>query len=102
MEVPKNIFRNYDIRGIYPPDLNENLAYNLGRAIGTLNIRKNLRKIVVGRDDRESSPSLSKSLIDGLIYSGCYVTDVGITLTPIIHFLTRTEDFDMGVVVTAS
>lgn len=102
MEIPKNIFRNYDIRGTYPNELNEELANHLGKAFGTRQVRKGQNRVVVGRDDRESSPSLSKSLIEGLVATGCEVVDIGITLTPVIHFLSCTENFDLGINVTAS
>lgn len=102
MQVPKNIFRNYDIRGIYPDEFNEEIAFHLGRALGTRLYRKDKNKVVVGRDNRESSPALSSALVDGLVKTGCAVTDVGITMTPVIHFLSCTEDFDLGINVTAS
>jgi phosphomannomutase/phosphoglucomutase len=102
MDVPKNIFRNYDVRGIYPDEFNEEIANHLGKAFGTRQVRKGQSRVVVGRDDRESSPSLEKALIEGLVATGCEVVDVGITLTPVIHFLTCTENFDLGLNVTAS
>ena len=103
MEISNNIFRNYDIRGIYPSEINENIAVLIGRAFGTV-LRKTIDspKVVVGRDDRASSPSILENLIIGLVSTGCQVTDVGITITPAIHFFTVTEEFDMGINVTAS
>ena len=102
MQVSKNIFRNYDIRGIYPTEINEELSYHVGKALGSLLVKKNKTKVVVGRDDRESSYPLARSMIKGFVETGCDVVDVGVTITPVIHFLTRTEDFDLGVEVTAS
>lgn len=102
MKVSNAIFRNYDIRGVYPSEINEDLSENIGKALGTIVRRKKGRKVVVGRDNRESSPSLTKSLIKGLVSTGCNVVDVGISLTPVIHFLTCEEDFDLGIEVTAS
>ncbi len=103
MQVSKNIFRNYDIRGVYPTEINEDVALHLGRAFGTL-LRKKFEfpRVVVCRDDRESSPSLSEHLIKGLLSAGCHVTDTGISVTPAMHFFTIKEDFDMGINVTAS
>ncbi|HLB51768.1 hypothetical protein A3F07_01065 [candidate division WWE3 bacterium RIFCSPHIGHO2_12_FULL_38_15] len=100
--IKESIFRTYDIRGIYPTELNEEAAYSIGLALGTLLSCKNIKNIVVGRDNRESSPSLCKSLIKGLLETGRNITDVGITLTPVIHFYTCTQDFDAGINVTAS
>ena len=102
MEVPKNIFRDYDIRGIYPQEINAGVALHVGKALGTLIVKKGKNKVVVGRDTRESSPELSAELIKGLVSTGCHVTDIGISMTPIIHFLTSTMDFDLGINVTAS
>lgn len=102
MEVKKTIFRNYDIRGLVPDEINDSTAYHIGRAVGTQLRKKNLSKVVIGRDDRSSSPELSGSISKGLVESGCNLIDVGITATPVIHFLTCVEDFDLGVIVTAS
>ena len=100
--IKESIFRTYDIRGVYPSELNEDAAYNIGLGLGTLFSTKNIKNIVVGRDNRQSSPALCKNLIKGLLETGRNVSDVGITLTPIIHFYTCTQDFDAGVNVTAS
>ncbi len=102
MEIPKNIFRNYDIRGTYPEEINYQNSKLIGRVLGTHIWKKGFNNVVVARDDRESSPEISKALIEGLISTGCNVTDIGISLTPVIHFLTCTQNFDLGVVVTAS
>lgn len=104
--LPKSIFRAYDIRGIYEKDLNEDVAKNIGKAYGTHLIRK-LKKaskvsVVIGCDSRKSSPILKKAFIEGLVSTGCDVTDVGISLTPVIHFLTCVFEFDGGIEVTAS
>lgn len=102
MEISPNIFRNYDIRGIVPQELNAEVALHIGKALGTILIRNGGRKVVVGRDNRKSSEELKNNLISGLISTGCSITDIGISLTPIIHFLTATADFDLGIEVTAS
>lgn len=98
----KSIFRAYDIRGVYPVELNEAYALLVGKALGSFFIRKGFEKCVVGRDDRSSSPSLLNNLIQGLLSTGVNVTDTGLTLTPAIHFLTCHSNFDFGVNVTAS
>ena len=103
MKIKEEIFREYDIRGIFPDDLGEKEAMYIGKALGTFLVEeKQFRNLVVGRDNRHSSPLLSRSFIDGLLSTGCNVTDVGITLTPLIHFYTCTQGFDAGVNVTAS
>ena len=102
MELNENIFKTYDIRGVVGKELDPNISELIGKALGTLLIRQNLKKCVVGCDNRLSSPELSKALIDGLLSTGCDVVDVGLSITPIIHFLTCISKFDAGVVVTAS
>ena len=98
----KSIFRAYDIRGIYPLEINENYALLIGKALGTFFVRKGFGKCVVGCDDRSSSPSILENLINGLLNTGVDVTDTGLTLTPAIHYLTFHNDFDFGINVTAS
>ncbi len=105
MNLAKNIFRAYDIRGVYPSELHEETAEHIGKAIGTLvkrKVAKNDVNIVVGHDSRPSSPSLNESFIKGILSTGCNVTDTGLSLTPIIHFLVCIKDFDAGIEVTAS
>ncbi len=102
MEIPRNIFRNYDIRGTYPDELNAYNAELIGQVLGTHIWKKGFNRVVVGRDDRASSPELSDALIKGLMGAGCQVTDTGISITPAIHFFTSTQNYDLGVMVTAS
>jgi len=102
MEIPKDIFRNYDIRGTYPDELNYENSKLIGKVLGTHTWQRGFNKVVVARDNRESSPELTKALIEGITSTGCNVTDIGISITPVIHFLTCTQNFDLGVVVTAS
>ncbi|EKD99533.1 MAG: hypothetical protein ACD_22C00237G0013 [uncultured bacterium] len=96
------IFRTYDIRGVFPTDINEDFALHVGKAFGTYLQKRGLSKCVLGRDDRQSSPTISKKVSEGLLSTGCDVVDVGITLTPLIHFFTSVEDFDAGINVTGS
>ena len=98
----ENIFKTYDIRGVVGKELDSQTAELIGRSLGTLLLQQNLKKCVVGRDNRLSSPDLSKNFINGLLSTGCDVVDIGLSITPIIHFLTCTSDFDAGVIVTAS
>jgi len=102
MDVKRHIFRNYDIRGVYPDDLNGEVAYHIGRGLGAYYSKKDLKSVVMGRDNRHTSPELVERLSKGLVESGCDVTFIGISLTPTIHFLTCTHDFDVGINVTAS
>nr|MCR5446207.1 phosphomannomutase [Schwartzia sp. (in: firmicutes)] len=67
-------FGAYDIRGVYPEEVNEELAYRVGRSFVKL---FDAEKVAVGHDIRLSGPSISKALIDGLTDAGCDVVDIG-------------------------
>lgn len=92
-------FKAYDIRGKVPSELNEDLAYKVGRAFA---IQQNAKKVLIGRDVRESSPVISKALASGLIDAGCNVIDLGLCGTEMIYFGTPFLDADGGVMITAS
>ncbi len=81
----KKIFKSYDVRGIYPDDLNENIAYLVGQAFSHLTKSK---KVVVGRDMRIGSPELSKKLIEGLVSQGVDVDDIGLVPVDAVYFAT--------------
>ncbi len=94
----KNVFKANDIRGIYRQILDDNLAYEIGRAVAGL---LKCKKIVVGRDMRISSPALFKALSNGLVESGVDVVDLGLTDTPQIYYATCYYNLP-GVMITAS
>ncbi|MDI3481966.1 MAG: phosphomannomutase / phosphoglucomutase [Tepidanaerobacteraceae bacterium] len=102
MNVNPNIFRQYDIRGIVERDLDEEVSNTLGRAFGSFVIRNGDKKVVVGSDNRSSSPSLKKSLIDGLLSTGCDVIDIGTVVTPIFYYSRIRYNINPGIMVTAS
>ncbi|TVR70637.1 MAG: phosphomannomutase/phosphoglucomutase [Sphaerobacteraceae bacterium] len=94
-----DIFKAYDIRGVYPNELDPEIAYKIGRA---LVVYLDAQEIVVGRDMRVSSPSLSSALIDGIMDQGADVCDVGLISTDGLYFAVGKYGFDGGVMVTAS
>lgn len=99
------IFKAYDIRGVYPEEVNEDVAYRLGRAFAQMifdELKKNAIKIVVGRDMRLSSPQLSESLIKGLTDQGADVVDIGMVSTPTFYFGVAKFGYDAGIQVSAS
>ena len=101
--MEKNIFREYDIRGVYPTDINEEAAYTIGRSYGSYIQEKLNRNICgVGRDNRLSSPSLAKELIRGITDSGCNVIDFGLVTTPMYYYACKKTNVIIGVMVTAS
>lgn len=93
------IFKACDVRGVYGKDLNEKEAYNIGRAVGSLNVG---RTVVVAGDVRVSTPVLKSSLADGLMKSGASVVDLGIVPTPVFYHARHRFDEPAGVIVTAS
>ena len=93
-----SVFRAYDIRGIYPKEINEEFAFNIGKAFGTFNPGK----IIVGSELRLSGPSLKEELIKGLISTGATVIDIGMVTSPIVMFATKHLDCDGGINVSAS
>jgi phosphomannomutase / phosphoglucomutase len=84
--VDRSIFRAYDIRGVVGKTIDEKIAKLIGQAVGSLMSDKGCRSIVIGRDGRISSPSLSNALIDGLISTGRDVIDIGQVPTPLAYF----------------
>lgn len=99
----KNIFREYDIRGVYPESINEEVAYTIGRSYGSYIQEKLKRNICgVGRDNRLSSPALQKELIRGITDSGCNVVNFGLVTTPMYYYACMKANVIIGVMVTAS
>lgn len=92
-------FKAYDIRGKLGEQLNEDIAYRIGRAYAQ---HLNARNVVVGGDARETSEPLKLALAKGLQDSGCNVTDIGMVGTEEIYFATSDLNMDGGIVVTAS
>lgn len=102
MKLLKNIFREYDIRGIYGSELDDELAYNIGRAFGTNLVRKNIPSTVVAYDNRLSSENLEKELVKGLIDSGVHVIRLGLATTPMCYFGANYLNTNSSMMITAS
>ena len=94
-----NIFKAYDVRGIYPTELDEQIFHQIGRAFV---VYLKARRIGVGRDMRVSSPSLAAAFIAGAREQGADVVDYGMISTDMIYFAVGTEDLDGGAQITAS
>jgi phosphomannomutase / phosphoglucomutase len=97
-----HIFREYDIRGIFPDELNEEAVYRLGRAFGTYFHDKGAHRISLGRDCRLSSPDLAAWLSRGLMASGMTIVDVGMVPTPILYYTLHHLHVDGGIQITGS
>jgi len=103
-KIDESIFKAYDIRGIYPSQIDEDLACKIGRGYATFILKQNpeAQSIAVGEDMRLSSPALKKQLIKGIIDSGLNAIDVGLASTPTFYFAVGYYDYDGGVQVSAS
>ncbi|GBC71130.1 Phosphomannomutase/phosphoglucomutase [Candidatus Calditenuaceae archaeon HR02] len=99
-EVSQAIFRAYDIRGRYPAELDEAIAYRVGLSFAKMLGGEG--RVLVGRDVRLSGPSLSQALIAGLLDGGVEVEDAGIVPTPVLYFGVVELGYSGGVQVTAS
>lgn len=93
------IFKAYDVRGIYPTELNEDDAYHIGRAVVA---HLEPKVLGIGRDIRESSPSLFESFAKGVMDGGADVIDLGIITTPMVYFAAGRLDIDAAISLTAS
>ena len=94
-----SIFKAYDIRGVYPDDLNEEAYYRIAKAYVLLFKPKT---VVVGMDARVSSPPLKASLISGFLDSGVDVVDIGEITTDMLYFAVGAFNYSGGIVVSAS
>lgn len=96
------IFRGYDIRGVYPTDINEEVASLIGKSYGSYIQDLNKKVCVVGHDNRLSSPALRKALIDGILTTGVDVVDLGLVTTPMYYYSWLKLGIPSGVMITAS
>jgi phosphomannomutase len=99
MKLHADIFKAYDVRGVYPAEVNEDAA----RAIGAAFIAYlKARRVAVGRDMRLSSPALAAAFIDGVTSQGADVVDYGMIPTDMLYFAVAADRLDGGVQITAS
>ena len=99
MAINTSGFGAYDIRGVYPESINQELAYRVGRVFPEI---FNAKKVVVGHDIRLSGPTIFDALSRGLTEAGCDVYDIGQCGTEMIYFACGFHDFDGGIMITAS
>jgi len=97
--INTSIFKSYDIRGIYPNELNLNTAYSIGRAL----IKKTkVSEVVIGMDMRLGGPELKKELIRGITDEGANVLDIGLVPIDAVYFAVRIQNRQAGIMITAS
>ncbi len=98
MEINKEIFRSYDIRGIYEKELTNELAFQVGMAFGSISDKT----VIVGHDARTSSNALNTNLIKGLIETGVNVIDIGLVTTPMLYYARELYNKPYAIMITAS
>ena len=101
MQLNASIFKAYDIRGVVPSTINEDVAEALGHAFGARALAQGEQSVAVGRDGRLSGPTLAAALMRGLAASGVDVIDVGMVTTPMLYFAASTLA-KSGIQVTGS
>ncbi len=107
MELQKQIFKSYDIRGVYPDELDESSAREIGLIFLSILSKRTRKKpenmkIFVARDIRNSSNSLSRAICEAMISKGVHVYDAGLVSVDVIYFAVGKFDYDGGIMVTAS
>lgn len=105
MSIDTSIFKAYDIRGIYPSSLDEDLAYKVGFSFAKLLVDENQGKelhVVVARDMRLSSPSLREKVVEGITDCGVNVVDIGLATTPTFYFGVSYYGYEGGIQISAS
>ncbi len=99
MIINSHIFKAYDVRGLYPSEINEDAARMIGRGFVTY---LNAKRIAVGRDMRLSSPAVAEAFIEGARTQGADVVDCGMIATDMLYFAVAREGHDGGAMITAS
>jgi phosphomannomutase/phosphoglucomutase len=102
MNLPAEIFKAYDIRGIVGKSLTADVVRRIGHALGSLALEQGQTAIAVGRDGRLSGPELAGALIDGICAAGCDAIDVGCVPTPVTYFAAYELGCNSCVSVTGS
>lgn len=100
--LKQTIFREYDIRGIADVELLSPGITGLGRALGTFLLRNGATRVNVGRDVRLSGGRLRDALVEGLLSTGCQVTDLGQVPTPVLYYSVNHLGSQAGVMITGS
>ncbi len=98
-QIDPGLFKSYDVRGIYPSELNDDIAYGIGRCFVPL---LGAKRVVVGRDMRPSGEKLYEAFARGVTDAGADVTYIGMVSTDALYFAVGKYGFDGGVMITAS
>lgn len=98
-EINEKIFKAYDVRGLFPSELNETNAFRIGQAIADYFFPTQL---LIGRDARESSFPLFQAISEGVMKQGADVIDIGICTSPMFYWAVASGGYDVGIMITAS
>ena len=98
--INENIFRGYDIRGIYPTELDDETAYTVGLGFGSYIKSIGKTTCVIGHDNRLSSPSLYEALKTGILETGINIISLGLCTTPMYYYACIKLQVYSGVMVT--
>lgn len=102
-DIPEDIFRAYDIRGVVDTQITESVVLRIGQALGSEALDHDEDTLIVARDARIHSPKLTEALIEGILSTGCNVLDIGVVPTPLMYFACEVlAETQSGVMVTAS
>ena len=106
MEINRNInrkiFREYDVRGVYPTDIDESVSYTIGLAFGSKIQDLGQKTCLIGHDNRLSSPSLYETLTKGLKETGVEIVSLGLCTTPMYYYASIKLGIKSGIMITAS
>lgn len=102
MRIARNVFRGYDIRGIYPTEINSEVAEKIGKGFATLMKRAGQTKIIVGHDIRLSGEDLFQALAEGITSIGVDVINIGLCATPTSYFAREYLGIKPSIMITAS
>lgn len=100
MAINSEIFKGYDVRGIYPKEIDENIVYKIAQAY--VKVFNPARAIVLGKDVRISSPSLWQAAAKGITDAGCDVIDIDTISTDMLYFAVAYYDYGGGITISAS
>jgi phosphomannomutase/phosphoglucomutase len=102
MRPPRDVFREYDIRGIVGREIDEEAAESIARAFGAYLAEAGVRRAAIGHDNRTSSETLYEAAVRGLASTGCDVITIGLAITPMLYFALHHFQVEGGMMVTAS
>lgn len=100
--IDTGVFRAYDLRGLYPEQINDDFAYTLGQSFGSYVLGQNINEVLVAHDNRLSSPGLEQRLVEGLLSTGVNVIRLGLVTTPMYYYARVLLNKWAGLMITAS